>query len=177
MRYPKRPTLFYYLPITISVRHLREKRTRKRRTLMMKPRIFCLDVGDKRIGIAVNNPLNATAQALKTWQRQNFEKDCQEIFSLLKEYDSHHLVIGIPLDLEHQEGPQAKKVRYFADSLKQWLEKKSYPVTIEWWDESFTSEEAEEILLEADLSRKKRRKVKDKLAASLILQSYLDSKC
>ncbi|MDP2599321.1 MAG: Holliday junction resolvase RuvX [Deltaproteobacteria bacterium] len=140
----------------------------------MKERVLCLDVGDKRIGVAVSDPLGMTAQSLVTIARRHFKEDCARLLKLAEEYEVQKIVIGLPLNSEGNEGPQAKKVRFFGEGLTKFLKEKEASITIEWWDESLTSQEAEAILLEADLSRKKRRKVVDKLAASLILQRYLD---
>lgn len=140
----------------------------------MRERLLCLDIGDKRIGVAVSDPLGMTAQSLVTIERRHFKEDCAQLLKIMEEYGVQKIVIGLPLNSEGNEGPQAKKVRFFAEGLIKFLKEKGALITIEWWDESLTSQEAEEILLEADLSRKKRKKMIDKLAASLILQSYLD---
>ena len=140
----------------------------------MKTRILCLDVGDKRVGIAVSDPLGMTAQSLTTIERRHFKTDCAEILKRAQEYEAQKIVIGLPLNSKGEEGPQAKKVRFFGEGLVKFLKEKEAFIAVLYWDESLTSKEAEEILLQADLSRGKRRKVIDKLAASLILQSYLD---
>jgi len=140
----------------------------------VKKRILCLDVGDKRIGLAVSDPMGLTAQGLTTLPRQNFKADCAKILEFLKEYHVAKIIIGYPLNLKNEEGPQAKKVRFFSDGLQKFLSQNQYNAEIELLDESFSSREAEEILLEADLSRNKRRKVIDKLAAAVLLQNYLD---
>lgn len=142
----------------------------------MADRILCLDIGDKKIGVAVSDPLGLTAQPLQIIERTQFKKDCEKIARIVEEYGAEKIVVGFPLDLNHQEGPQAKKVRFFYDGLKNFCQEKKCPVAMELFDESFSSKDAEAILLEAGLSRKKRKKVKDKLAASLILQSYLQQK-
>ena len=138
-------------------------------------RILCLDVGDKRIGIAVSDPFAQSAQALTTLQRQTFAKDCEKIFQLSLDYDVSKMIVGLPLDLNDEEGPQAKKIRFFTDGLKDFFHEKKSTAVFEMWEESFTSQEAEKILLQADVSREKRKKVIDKVAAGLILQNYLDN--
>lgn len=143
----------------------------------MKSRILCLDVGDKKIGVAVSDPFGKTALPLETLLRGTFKKDCEALARILKEYDAEKIVIGLPLDLEDKEGPQAKKIRFFEAGLRKFLEQNHFATVVEVWDESLSSKEAEAILLKADVSRKKRKKAIDKLAATLILQSYLDSKC
>lgn len=142
----------------------------------MQGRILCLDVGDKKIGVAVSDPFGKTGQALTVLARKTFKKDCEAVFKIIEEYHPAKVLIGFPLDLEHREGPQAKKVRFFKEGLERFLCKKKCPASIELFDESFSSRDAETVLLEADLGRKKRKRVRDKLAAALILQSYLDEK-
>lgn len=139
----------------------------------MRNRILSLDVGDKKIGVAVSDPFGMTAQPVTTILRKQFKKDCETIFQLIQEWSVAKIVVGLPLDLNCQEGPQAKKVRFFFDGLKKILEEKKCPVAMELFDESFSSQEAEAVLLEADMGRKKRKRVIDKLAAILILQNYL----
>src|SRR3989338_815530 len=138
-------------------------------------RILCLDVGTKRIGVAISDPFGKTAQGITTLTRTTFPKDCVQILKILQEYDVEKIIIGLPTDLEDAEGPQAKKVRFFEEGLKKFLKENRLDIPIQFWDESFSSRDAESILLEGDLSRKKRRKVIDKLAAVLILQNYLNS--
>ncbi|MBI4124422.1 MAG: Holliday junction resolvase RuvX [Deltaproteobacteria bacterium] len=142
----------------------------------MQERILCLDVGDRRIGLAVSDPFGRTAQGLATIERRTFKKDCGEIFKIIQEYGVEKIIIGLPLDLTDAEGPQAKKVRFFKEGLEKFLQANRCQASIDFFDESYSSREAEAILLEADLGRKKRKKIKDKLAAALILQKFLDEK-
>lgn len=137
-------------------------------------RTLCLDVGNKKVGVAVSDPFGKTAQGLATLFRKNFKNTCAAILEILGEYEVAKIVIGLPLDLHDREGPQAAKVRFFAEGLGKFLKENRLAIPIEFWDESFSSKEAEALLLEGDLSRKKRRKVIDKLAAVLILQRFLD---
>ena len=139
-------------------------------------RILGLDVGDKKIGVAVSDPLDITAQGLATFQRKNFKSDCETILAYCQQYEVQTLLVGLPLNTVGEEGRQAKKVRFFAESLQKVLQEKGFNIPFVFWDESGTSNEAEAILLEADLSRKKRKKVIDTLAAAIILQSYLDNR-
>lgn len=143
----------------------------------MKNRIVCLDVGDKRIGVAVSDPFGKTALPLKTVLRRSFKEDCESIVKIIQEYWPKKIVLGLPLDLKEKEGSQAKKVRAFEEAFKKFLEQNHFTIPIEVWDESLSSKEAEALLLEADVSRKKRKKAIDNLAAALILQSYLHSQC
>lgn len=141
---------------------------------MKADRILCLDVGDKRIGVAVSDPFGMTAQSLATILRHHFKEDCRKISAFINEYNVKKVLVGLPLNSEGQEGPQAKKIRFFVEGFEKELKQSELEIKVELWDESLSSKEAEEFLLEAELSRKKRRKVIDKLAAALILQSYLD---
>ncbi|MDO8494758.1 MAG: Holliday junction resolvase RuvX [Deltaproteobacteria bacterium] len=138
-------------------------------------RILCLDVGTKRIGVAVSDPFGQTAQGVTVLQRQTFPKDCEKIYKLAQEYTVAKIILGLPLNLDEEEGPQAKKIRFFVEGLQKFLLQKKADIILELWEESFSSRDAEEILLQADVSRQKRKKVIDKLAASLILQNYLDN--
>ena len=129
-------------------------------------RIIGLDIGSKRIGVAMSDELGITAQPLETIKAQDLEK----VVELVKEHEAKELVVGLPLNMNGSEGPKAKEVISLVDSLKQ---KVSVPVKM--WDERLTTMAVEKELIRADVSRRKRKKVVDKLAAQLILQSYLDS--
>lgn len=132
-------------------------------------RILGLDYGSKRIGVAICDELGLTAQGLATIERKNLRSVIAEISRLVREYDVEKIVIGFPKMLDGTEGIQCQKVSEFAGKLESRI---SIPVIK--WDESLSTKEAEEILIEANMSRKKRKKVVDKLAASIILQGYLD---
>jgi putative holliday junction resolvase len=130
---------------------------------------MCLDIGSKRIGIALSDPLGITAQGLMTLQCTGPERDVEKIVELARENQVNEIVVGMPYNMDGSEGPQAEKVR----SVKERIAEVSGITTSEW-DERMSSMAAERALLEADLSRAKRRKVIDKVAAVLILQGYLD---
>ena len=130
-----------------------------------------MDVGTKRIGIAVSDEMLLTAQGLETLQRKTRDKDLCEIRSLLKEYSVCELVAGLPLNMDGSYSAKTKEVIEFLDGLS-----KGIDVPIKMWDERLTSVQAERAMLEADLSRAKRRRLSDRLAAQIILQSYLDSR-
>ena len=135
-------------------------------------RILGLDIGDKTIGVAVSDGLGISAQPIKVIRRKNLRTDLAELDSLVAEYEVSEIVVGVPKSLNNTFGPQAEKVLKFIDTLRI-----SFPdITFHTWDERFSTVEAERVLLEADLSRKRRRKVIDKLAASIILQGFLDRK-
>lgn len=137
-------------------------------------RILALDVGDKRVGMAVSDPLGLTAQPLETLVRGPFQGDCAIILRRFEETGAELLVIGLPIDSEGEENRQCEKVRFFADGLRKFFHRHKRDCQIEWIDESYSSLEAENILLKADLGREKRKRVIDKLAAAVILQRYLN---
>lgn len=128
-----------------------------------------LDVGDKRIGVAVSDPLGLTAQGLKTILRQSLKQDVKSVAELAAAWEAQLIVIGLPRSLNNTLGPQAEKVQQFARSL---ADSTGLPQT--YLDERFTTSLATQTLLLADVSRRKRKQVVDMLAAQLILQSYLD---
>lgn len=137
----------------------------------MKERVMALDVGDKRIGIAVSDPLGITAQGLETYNRKGDEgQDAQYILQLKERYAPCRLLMGMPRNMNGTYGPQAEKVKSFGEVVEQVC-----GCQIEYFDERLTTAAAERILIDADMSRSKRRKVIDKMAAVVILQGYLDS--
>ena len=133
-------------------------------------RILGLDVGDVRIGVAVSDPLEVIAQPLASVKRISISKAVESIKRLAEENEAGKIVVGVPKTLDDEVGIQAQKVLDFVESLRKALE-----IPIVLWDERFTTAEAERALIEADMSRRKRKKVVDKVAAVLILQGYLDS--
>lgn len=135
-------------------------------------RILGLDVGDKRIGVALSDELKWTAQALMTLQREGKQKDIPAILHLLDAHDIEEIVIGLPKNMNDTLGEQAEKVLKFSRQLENRVE----GVKVTLWDERLTTTAAERILVKADVSRKKRRKVVDTIAAVFILQSYLDAR-
>ncbi|MDP2910934.1 MAG: Holliday junction resolvase RuvX [Candidatus Omnitrophota bacterium] len=132
-------------------------------------RALALDLGEKRIGVAVSDPLNIIAQAIGTIQRKDIKSDLKTIADFLKEYKADKLIIGLPLNMNGTKGKSAKLAIDFAEALK-----KEIQVDVEMIDERLTSAQGERIFLEADMSREKRKKNIDKIAAQLILQTYLD---
>jgi len=135
-------------------------------------RILGLDVGSKTIGVAVSDELGWTAQGLKTIQIQEDEQKSgiPELEEIIQEYNIEKIIVGLPKNMNGTIGPRGEISLQFAKLLKNKL-----GLPVELWDERLTTMAAERILLTADVSRKKRKKVIDKMAASLILQSYLDS--
>jgi putative Holliday junction resolvase len=134
-------------------------------------RILALDVGSKRIGVAVSDPLGITAQGLDTIQRQNKRKDWEALGEVLKKYQVAEIVVGLPLRLSGAEGTQSEKMRQFAEDLKA-----KFKLPVHLWDERWTSTEANRLLRETNLSIEKRGKAVDRMAAILILQSWLASR-
>jgi len=132
-------------------------------------RIICLDVGDKRIGVAVSDALGMAAHGLKTIDREG----CMSALkAVIEEYQEEigSMLVGLPKMLSGDVGIQGEKVLAFVEELKSALH---LPVIM--WDERLSTVSAERTLIEAGLSRKKRKGLKDKVAAVIILQSYLDS--
>lgn len=142
----------------------------------MSNRKIGLDVGDKTIGVAVSDPLCITAQGIQTIERVGTRKDTGKILDLIREYDCDVVVIGLNKNLDGTDSIQTEKVYEFRAMLENKLRSSGLSkVKCVWQDERFTTVIAERVLIEADLSRKKRKKVIDKQAATIILQSYLDA--
>jgi putative Holliday junction resolvase len=135
-------------------------------------RILGLDYGSKRIGVAMCDELGLTAQGLATITRKNRSRDVEAIRKLLQSHGVEKIVIGYPLRLDGTEGIQCEKVNRFASLLES-----TFAIPVVKWDETLTTKEAENILLEASVRRKKRKNVIDRLAACLILQDYLSREC
>ncbi len=132
-------------------------------------RILGLDLGEKRIGVAVSDAMNIIAQSVGTIGRKAMKSDLKRIGELIREYDAGTLVVGLPLNMNGTEGKSANMARDFVNELK-----KEINIRVEFADERLTTAQGERIFLEADMSRKKRRGNLDKIAAQLILQNYLD---
>lgn len=132
-------------------------------------RILGLDIGDKTIGVAVSDPLGFTAQGITTIRRKNYTYDIEELKKICDEYGVETIVSGLPKNMNGTLGPQGEKVLEFCERLKESLD-----IKIDMWDERLTTVAAHRAMLEADLSRAKRRKIVDKVAATYILQGYLD---
>lgn len=132
-------------------------------------RILGLDVGDRRIGIAISDEMGITAQGLMTLQRTKIHEDLQKLIQLVQEREVSKIVVGLPRNMNGTYGPQSAKVKEFMNRLLEALQ-----VEVVYWDERLTTVAAQRTLIEGDLSRKKRKLVVDKIAAVIILQSYLD---
>jgi putative holliday junction resolvase len=134
-------------------------------------RILALDVGEKRIGVAVSDAMNIIARGLETIERKSSEDDTRRIQSLIEDHDIAKIVVGMPINMNGTKGPSADTVEIFAGLLREKLN-----ITVETVDERLTTVQGERILLESNVSRKKRKAAIDRLSARLILQVYLDSK-
>lgn len=134
-------------------------------------RIMGLDVGDKTIGVAVSDPLGLTAQGITTIKRSELAEDLRQVARLVEQYGVELVVLGLPKNMDGTIGPQGEKVLAFRDTLERELK---IPTVLQ--DERWSTLEAERLLIRADLSRLKRKKVIDKMAASVILQGYLDAR-
>jgi putative Holliday junction resolvase len=130
-----------------------------------------LDLGDKTIGVALSDEYGWTAQGLEVIRRRSESDDLERLARIIDEYGVTEIVVGLPKNMNATIGPRGEMCMAFAETLK---EKMNLPVYL--WDERLTTMAAERTLLMADVSRKKRKQVIDKMAAAIILQGYLDSK-
>ena len=137
----------------------------------MNKRIIALDVGDRRIGIAVSDPLGYTAQPIETYTRVGYGPDTRHICELAAKYETDQILCGLPLNMDGTQGFQTQKVRDFAAKLEE------ASLSVSYYDERMTTVLAENALLEGDVRRDNRKKKVDMVAAVMILQSYLDSQC
>jgi len=134
-------------------------------------RVLGLDVGSKRIGLAISDPLGITAQGLETLHRQNKRLDFAQLEKVIREYEVTEIVVGYPLRMSGAEGIQAEKMQRFAEELRQ-----RFPVPIHLWDERLSSAQANRLLRETEMSIARRGQVVDQMAAVLILQSWMDAR-
>ena len=131
-------------------------------------RVICLDVGEKRIGVAVSDLLDLTAQGVETIWTRGFERDVERVVALCQQYETDRVLCGLPKNMDGTEGFQAERVRQFAQRLTE------QGLNVRFEDERLTTKLATNLLIEGDVRRQKRRDVVDKLAATYILQSFLD---
>src|SRR6218665_255618 len=134
-------------------------------------RTLGLDVGTKTIGVAVSDALELTAQTVTTVRRTSLRVDLAALGKLIEEYEARGFVVGLPLNMDGSEGPRAEATRRFVDVLTQ-----TFGLPVELWEERLSTVAAPRTLLEADLSRAKRREVIDQMAAQFILQGWLDAR-
>lgn len=134
-------------------------------------RILALDVGSKTIGRAVSDPLGITAQGLETIRRKNKRTDFEELERTIREYEVREIVVGYPLHMSGAAGSQSLKMQEFAEQLR-----RRFALPVHLWDERLTSAQANRLLREAELSIQRRAQVVDRLAAVLILQSFMEAR-
>lgn len=132
-------------------------------------RLLGLDVGSKTIGMAVSDPLGITAQGLPTYRRRNKRLDFEELARVIQQFSVAEIVVGYPLRMSGAEGVQAEKMRLFADELR-----RRFSLPVHLVDERLTSAEANRVLRETEMSIKRRGEVVDRMAAVLILQSWME---
>ena len=137
----------------------------------MNKRILALDVGSRRIGLAITDPLGITAQGLETLHRANKRADFRALSAIIKQYNVGEIVVGNPLQMNGSSGMQSEKIAVFVDALK-----KHFQLPVSLWDERLTSASANRILDEAGASRMQRKGVVDRVAAALILQAFLEAR-
>lgn len=133
-------------------------------------RVLCLDYGDSKIGVAVSDLSNTIAQSLCYIKRIGYSKDIEKIQNIMLEYDCNLVVLGLPKLMSGEEGSQALKTRAFGDELEK------LGINVEYQDERLSTVAAESILIQANTRREKRKHYVDKIAASFILQMWLDKK-
>ena len=138
---------------------------------MTRARILALDLGKRRIGLAVSDELGVTAQGLDTLERTNIREDLARLAQLASEKNAGLILIGNPLHMSGQEGRQAEYAREFGDRLQA-----ASGIPVEFWDERLTTVEAQRVLRESGVSSRKRARAVDRLAAVILLESYLDSR-
>lgn len=131
-------------------------------------RIMGLDVGNKTIGVAVSDPLGITAQGITTIRRKGIKSDFDELNKIITDYNVKKIVVGLPKNMNNTIGPQGEKVLHFVEKLRS-----KFDLEIIMQDERLTTVSAERALISADVSRAKRKQVIDKVAATYILQAYL----
>jgi putative Holliday junction resolvase len=135
-----------------------------------KGRILALDLGKKRIGLALSDPLGITAQGLPTLQRTNIREDLAALSKLIEEREVGLILMGHPLHMSGRESRQAEYTRDFASRLGAWT-----GIEVRFWDERWTTVEAERVLRSSGISIEKRARAVDQLAAQILLESYLDA--
>ena len=137
----------------------------------LRPRVLGLDVGSKTIGMAVSDPLWITAQGLQTLRRKNKRTDFGRLNQIIHQYEITEIVVGLPLRMSGMEGTQSEKMRRFAEDLG-----KASGLPVHLRDERLTSAEANRVLRDSEMSIKRRGEVVDRLAAVLILQSWMEAR-
>lgn len=140
--------------------------------MMAVSRVLGIDLGERRIGLAVSDELGLVAQGLPTLSRLSFEEDVAALGGIIRKYEVQEVVIGCPRNMDGTWGEEAEKASAFAQELE-----RAFGVRTVLWDERLTTRAAERLLIEASVRRRKRRQVVDQVAAVLILQGFLDASC
>jgi len=133
-------------------------------------RVLGLDVGSKTIGVALSDETGLLATPLETLERKGTAVDAAAVAALANKFEVERVIVGMPYEMDGAVGPRAKRVQVLIDALS------AAGLRIDTWDERFSTVAAERALLEADMSRERRKQVVDKVAAAYILQGWLDSK-
>ncbi len=134
-------------------------------------RTLALDIGTKTIGVAVSDEGGIVANGVTTIKRKDLKRDLDLIGDVIREYHPNEILVGMPYNMNGAISERGKNILIFVNALK-----RTFLLPVQIWDESYSTADADEVLLEADLSRKKRKKVIDKMAAVFILQDYLEQK-
>ncbi|MGZ3427332.1 MAG: Holliday junction resolvase RuvX [Polyangia bacterium] len=133
-------------------------------------RVLGLDVGSRTIGVAVSDELGMAAHGVTTLSRRGTQKDVAQVLELVRRYQAERIVVGMPYEMDGSDGPRATRVRVFLDALV------AAGLAVEEWDERYSTVEAEATLLEANVSRSRRKEVIDQMAAQVILQGWLEAR-
>lgn len=133
-------------------------------------RILGIDYGTRRLGLALSDPLGITAQPFSTMERTSKKREVEKLKEIISEYEVEQIVIGLPTGMNGSPGKLWDEVQQYITLLERTL-----GLEIHGWDERLTTTEAERMLIGADVSRKRRREVTDKIAAAIMLQAYLDA--
>lgn len=134
-------------------------------------RILALDVGTKTIGVAVSDDLEITSNGVTTIRRKDLEYDIEELGRIIERYAPSEILVGVPYRSDGSVGKRGEEIMRFAETLN-----KKFGIPVKYWDESYSTADAESFLISADVGRKKRKKVIDKMAAVYILAEYLESR-
>ncbi len=134
-------------------------------------RTLALDFGDRRIGVAVSDPTGLAARPLLTLVRTTRERDLERLRGIVREHEVRRIVVGLPLDMDGSRGARVRMTEAFMERVR-----RATGLPVIAWDERLTTVQAERTLLEGDLSRARRRRVIDQVAAVILLQSYLDAR-
>ncbi len=134
-------------------------------------RILALDVGTKTIGVAVSDELGIAAHGVTTIKRVGVKRDIEALRKIINQYNPSEILVGVPYNIDGTVGKRGQDILKFAENIK-----KAFSLPVEFFDESFSTVDAEKMLIEADIGRKKRKRVIDKMAAVFILEGYLEKK-